>query len=708
MICYEKIPKELTDLKQWVLWKLEVSGKGKNTKVPYSVSGWRVSSTNPAAWSSFTEAKEKEATADGIGFMFLSGGNLSGIDLDHCIHTENGVEILHPEAKRIVEILDSYTERSPSGDGLHIFVRGTKNTSECKTNNTPWGGAFECYDHARYFTVTGNVYRDTQIQNRQKELDELLSIYLPVAEKQTASTGETTEMLEDKRILELATRAKNGDKIKALWDGDATGYSSPSEADLALMVLLAFYTQDRKQLARLLRASGIYREKHDREDYVQKTLDKALSGCKEHYTPVVETGFNDNRETSLERSPFPEPPDPIVYRGVVGDIVKLIEPHTESDPVGIQIQILTAIGNVVGRSVWFVVEDTKHHGNLYPVIVAFSSTGRKGTGLSRAKMAVSDIDKDWLDKRWVSGLSSSEGLLWAVRDPIFGKDKKGNTITTDDGVGDKRLIVVESEFASVLNQFSRTGNTLSPILRDAWDGKEVLQTLTKNSPAKSTGAHISIIGHITHADIEQSLARCEMQNGFGNRCLWFSTKRSKLLPNGGSVPKDELARLSGILARNINLVKGAERIDRDANAQRLWNGLYYSLEEERSGLVGALSSRAAAQVTRLSLIYAISEGKVEIAEEHLLAATGLWEYSLASIRHIFGSRTGDRATDEIEKRLIQAGTKGLTRTEIHTLLGGHTGQKEIQSALERLQLAGKARMEKGQTAGRPTETWFST
>src|SRR5205823_2555764 len=99
--------------------------------------------------------------------------------------------------------------------------------------------------------------------------------------------------------------------------------------------------------------------------------------------------------------------------------------------------------------------------------------------------------------------SSGEGLIWAVRDRIMKREKvkeKGEVsyveVEADPGVSDKRLLVYEPEFANVLKQTERQGNTLSAILRQAWDGLD-LRTLTKNSPARSTGAHVSLIGHIT-------------------------------------------------------------------------------------------------------------------------------------------------------------------------------------------------------------------
>ena len=147
------------------------------------------------------------------------------------------------------------------------------------------------------------------------------------------------------------------------------------------------------------------------------------------------------------------------------------------------------------------------------------------------------IDPEWKKKCIVSGLSSGEGLIWAVRDPIEAleavKDKNGvgghQVVIKDAGVEDKRLLVNESEFGQVLRGLKREGNTLSPIIRQAWDEGNI-KALTKNSPAQATDAHISIIGHITKDELKARLSQTNMANGFANRFLFVGVERSKELP----------------------------------------------------------------------------------------------------------------------------------------------------------------------------------
>jgi len=208
------------------------------------------------------------------------------------------------------------------------------------------------------------------------------------------------------------------------------------------------------------------------------------------------------------------------YYGLAGDVVKTIDPHTEADPAGVLTQFLTMFGNIVGNNPYYQVESDRHRTNLFNVQVGTTAKGRKGTAAGRVKAVTMLADRAWFDERTASGLSSGEGLISAVSDPVVKWDAKAKEFATiDPGVADKRLMITEPEFAGALSVMERHGNTLSPVIRNAWDGQR-LQTLTKVSPLKATGAHISIIAHITEAEARARLSRTEMANGFANRFLF--------------------------------------------------------------------------------------------------------------------------------------------------------------------------------------------
>jgi hypothetical protein len=219
--------------------------------------------------------------------------------------------------------------------------------------------------------------------------------------------------------------------------------------------------------------------------------------------------------------------DGAACHGIVGDIVRTISPHTEADPAAILIQGLTLAGNAIGRSPHYQVESSRHRANLFAVLVGDSSKSRKGTSFERTKEIVKVSDESWCGDRIKGGLSSGEGFINEVRDPVQKYNTKEKMFEiTDPGIADKRLMVVEQEFASVLSVADRQGNTISQNIRRAWDGN-TLESLTKQSPLRATDPHISIIGHITFDELRARLSRTEMANGFANRFLYALVRRSK-------------------------------------------------------------------------------------------------------------------------------------------------------------------------------------
>ena len=240
------------------------------------------------------------------------------------------------------------------------------------------------------------------------------------------------------------------------------------------------------------------------------------------------------------------------YHGLAGELVGTIEPHTEADPAAILVSLLAAYGNVIGRGAGWKVGGTSHASNLYLLLVGPTSSGRKGTAGDEALRVFKMVDPEWVRTRVVNGLSSGEGLVWQVRDPIFKrrKAKKDEIPNLDDGwleeiddpgESDKRLFVVEAEFAQATKVMAREGNTLSPTLRRLWDTGDA-RSMVKTSPGKTTGALVSIAGHISAEELRRQLGDTEIANGFANRFMIVCSRRSKKLPFGGNLTDEELAR----------------------------------------------------------------------------------------------------------------------------------------------------------------------
>jgi hypothetical protein len=279
-----------------------------------------------------------------------------------------------------------------------------------------------------------------------------------------------------------------------------------------------------------------------------------------------------NNILNLRGDRFKPPPEPQpdagwpkldtdkAYIGLVGDIIRTIEPTTEADPIAILLQLLTCFGNAVGRQPYYRVEADKHYPNLFCLLVGSSSKGRKGTSRQRVMEPMELADVEWESTRVESGLSSGEGLIYAVRDERKGLDKNGDEVVLDAGASDKRLMIFEGEFASTLAVMRRDGNTLSPIIRNSWDGLR-LSVLTRKEPLRSTDALVSIVAHITAEELRRELDRVSMANGFANRFLMACVKRSKLLPQGGGLDFIEVNRLGSLLKDRLELARACGRIE---------------------------------------------------------------------------------------------------------------------------------------------------
>jgi hypothetical protein len=409
---------------------------------------------------------------------------------------------------------------------------------------------------------------------------------------------------------------------------------------------------------------------------------------------------------------WPKPLDDKAYHGVFGDIVHAIAPETEADPVAILLQLLALFGNCLGRTPHFCVGETRHRMNLFVAIVGRTSKGRKGTAHAQATQVFREVDETWAQQCQASGLSSGEGLIWHVRDPIDrqhpirerGRVTGYETVREDEGVADKRLLVTETEFASTLKVMMRDGSTLSPVLRQAWDGHD-LRTLTKTSAARSTAPHISVIAHITSDELLRYLEATETANGFGNRFLWALVKRSKELPEGGrTISLDAFTRR---LQAAVSTARHGQTMRRDPAATRLWHDGYSALSADRPGLRGSMTGRAEAQVMRLACLYALADGTHMVSAPHLHAALAVWHYCAASVSCLFGDRLGDPVGDAILAELRRVAPERLSKTEIASLFHRNKPASEINRALSRLAEFKLAEADRDRTGdGRPTERWF--
>jgi hypothetical protein len=389
---------------------------------------------------------------------------------------------------------------------------------------------------------------------------------------------------------------------------------------------------------------------------------------------------------------WPAPPEPAAYHGLPGAIVAKIAPNTEADPVAILTQLLVACGALIGRGAHFEIEATLHHPHEFAILIGASSKARKGSSFDHVAKLMSEADPSF-PSRLSTGLSSGEGLIWTLRDP------NGQ----DPGNPDKRLLVVEPEFASLLKAASREISTLSPTLRSAWDGRP-LAVLTRTAPARATGAHVAIIGHITDTELRRYASAIEIANGLLNRFLLLSVRRVRLLPEGGDPNPLKDTGLARYLATVLKHARTTGQVKLADDTRELWWHTYPQLTQPADGLTGQLTARAEAHVIRLALLYALLDGQKTIRTEHLTAALALWDYAHRSAAWAITHTTGDPLAEQIHAALARS-PHGLTRTQIRDLCQRNLPAERVDQALHALASTGRATRHQTRTAGRPAETW---
>ncbi len=299
----------MAEMPQWVGYRLKpklkdglpvlkANGKPKMDKIPINPhSGGNARTNDAATWGTYKTAVAaiERYQLSGVGFVFTKAAEVVGVDLDDCFDEEGE---LSPFATDVITLLDSYCEISPSGDGVHILLRGTVQHAIKKDG-------IEIYGDGRFFTYTGKRLpgHERGVAWRQAQLDQLVARIStkPTPANQVNGNGarETAVLPDDQTVLHKAMNAHNGGKFLALWNGETAAYSSQSEADFALCHLLAFWTgKDTAAIDRLFRQSALYRPKWDEnhyssgETYGQQTIARAITNTIETYAvqPISQNG----------------------------------------------------------------------------------------------------------------------------------------------------------------------------------------------------------------------------------------------------------------------------------------------------------------------------------------------------------------------------------------------------------------------------------
>jgi hypothetical protein len=399
------------------------------------------------------------------------------------------------------------------------------------------------------------------------------------------------------------------------------------------------------------------------------------------------------------------------YHGLAGRVVNKILPETEADPANLLISFLVAFGNSIGRKAHVVVDATPHYANEFVVMVGPTAMARKGSGWNQIARLFEHAEnmpkcKNMWTDRIKRGLSTGEGLIAQVA-PAPSNHRGDPSTDVKIAPEDSRLLILEAEFARVLTVMNRPDNTLSTIIRSAWETGD-LSVMTRKDPLDAKGAHISIIGQITTDELRKHLNATERANGFANRFMFIMVKRSKELPFGGQpIDYTEIAPQlmeAQITARKAGVMRWAPSF------RAIWPRHYSQLTAERSGMFGALTTRGAPHVLRLAMIYALLDRSSQIREVHLRAAIAVWRYCESSTKYIFGAALGDDTADAILLEL-QKCKDGLTHTQIfRDVFSSNKSSSEIKRALSMLEREGLVEFKEAgrKGRGRPTKgVWYA-
>jgi len=535
---------------------------------------------------------------------------------------------------------------------------------------------------------------------------------------------------DDEALLEKIRTAALAGRFNTLWCGDwsAAGYSSQSEADLALCSMLAFWTKhDSMRMDRLFHQSGLFRadewdcpDSHGRT-YGERTIEKAcaksmhpVDGYTQH-TKTARIGMSSQvEEWEPENSTWPIL-DLLALPGFVGDFVELATADSEADPAAVLATLLCRFGAEVygyehGKGPCCHVGETKHFPRLFVAIVGATAKARKGTsaGPVRTLFQLSEVDRGDYSPAAVAGgpLSSGEGLVYCVRDErkewqVVNRSGEGRWIIGDPGVADKRLFILDEELAAAMASLKREGCTLSAALRQIWDSGSY-SPMTKRERTTCTDAHINIVTHTTHAELRAMLEEVQILNGFANRFLWVCSRRNKVIAEPKRMDREALTLLQQHLASLITQARQVTSMHRSEGAASLWREVYPDLSAEHPGVAGAVIARGEAHATRVSIIYALMDGESLIQERHLRAALAFWAYCRESALYLFPNNVQDQTSTQI-LALLRSGP--LTGTDLYRALANHVTKAALTKTLDSLIASGKVICKSEPTSGRPRKTY---
>jgi putative DNA primase/helicase len=357
---------------------------------------------------------------------------------------------------------------------------------------------------------------------------------------------------------------------------------------------------------------------------------------------------------SLSRSAYPE---------LLARVVDAATYASEAHPIAVAANLLALFCSAIGRGPYQRIGDSETHPRPFFLLVGKSGKARKGTAEHTPREVARRADAI-LRKRYGTndrlrvhsgGLSSGEGVAFAIRDP---REPDENGKGGDLGVSDKRLLVIESEFANLLELIKRPGNVLSSMLRNLWDGRTV-EPLTKNNQVTVTLPHVVVLGHITGHELREKSTATDAANGLHNRFIMLHVHRPKLVPHPEPTPSDVLDDLAERLAEAIHFSTNGNphgvnvrEVTMTTEARELWSDLYPGITQDRAGLAGSLMARSEVYARMLAMMFALLDMRDQIEPGDLLSAVEWVTYWRRSIEYVFLAGEEQTELDDFTKEVL--------------------------------------------------------
>lgn len=430
-------------------------------------------------------------------------------------------------------------------------------------------------------------------------------------------------------------------------------------------------------------------------DFLHLSASRGLHGAAICQPATVDDHLDEDSPDTHRNAPRP---DPICLYGLAGDVARAGSEGTEANPYAIAANFMTYMSCAIGRGPYLPVGNTWHHARLFILHIGRSGRGRKGDAVSlvnRLDTALRQLREAAAPPIHRGGLSSREGLVSLFHDGY----KQGKQEVP--AILDKRLWVVESEFANVLHQGRREGNTLSAALRDCWDGV-CLKPATKSNRLYASHPHLCLSGAISPSELLALMRARELTNGFANRFLMLWAEREKVVPFPKATPQEMVDALAARMLCVLDFVQAEHVTERDhmrieltSQAQGIYSQLYRGelIDDNAGERVTALLERRAPMLLRLAMIFALCDLQTRIDVQHIQAAMGWIRHGVESAKFVFVKATDAadslRTSAAVKKIVDFLRVKGkATRWQITTeCFQGHASKATIDAALERLLLA---------------------